>query len=159
MSRCKAIAVALSLAALASFEVQQVLASCACVCQGTSGVPSSVDVTDATGGCDSEFDYTYEVHFATNDDNCGGGVGGSASAYPSSSFSDNVVDSGPTKHSISPSSFTISGAGETETFTVTGQLDTSTQDGVSATQVIDTAGPTCDTGVLSVSIVHDPNCP
>jgi len=150
MSKRKLIAVSLVCSAIAMFELQQVAEACRCMCHAVSGLPDEVDV-DVAGTCDRDFAYTYSVHVATDNDDCGSGISGSAAAYTAGA-SVNVQN-----HIISPTTFTVSGAGHTEEFTVSGNLANDNLDGVSAS-FVQVNNFQCDTGTLSVDVKHDEDC-
>jgi len=150
MRKLSVISVAIATVSLLGFEVHQAVAACQCMCWAISGKPSCVFVDD-TGSCDDDFSYTYKVHFATNDDSCGGGLSGTGAAY-SVGGTKNIEN-----HAISPTSFTVSGAGHTQVFTVTGDLFGQGCDGISATYA-EVNSFECYTGTVSVNIDHDDNC-
>jgi hypothetical protein len=152
MSKCRSVLTIVAVLWVLSLEFQQIFAACQCMCRAVSGLPSSVDVDD-TGNCDRDFSYTFKVHFATNDDNCGTGLSGYAVVYPNSGASDNMQ-----LHTISPSSFTISGDGHTQSFTVNGQLVDEDVDGISAVSVYESSA-SCNVDP-QVTIIHDDtHCP
>ncbi len=130
MSRLRLIVPLVAFCCIVGIEIQQVFA-CLCMCRGKSGAPTSVNVDD-TGACDRDFSYTYTMHYATDSDNCGTGIGGTAKVYSNGAGSVNMQ-----LHTISPTSFTISGAGYTQQFTVTGELANEDADGTSKTTAYD----------------------
>ncbi len=152
---------ALSLAAFEIHQVHQALAACTCMCRAASGIPESVSV-NTTGGCDKGFTYTFNAHYATNGDPACNttGLPTYCCVYPNSSYSDNMEEAEwhPLKHRVSPTSFTIYGAGHTQPITVDGGLHDEDENGLSAVTVYQVYYA-CPSIEPRVPVLKDPDCP
>jgi len=146
------IALVLAVLGVSAFEIQQVYAACLCMCRAQSGAPASVNV-DVTGACDRDFSYTFKVHYATNDDSaCSSGFGGGAVVYSNGAGSVNM-----NTHSISPDTFTVTGGGDTVTFTVEGDLLDQDENGTSKVNTGDNQYRCLED--TTVCIIRDCQCP
>jgi hypothetical protein len=138
------------------FEVQQVYAVvCTCKCYAVSGLPASYNVNVNQSLCDRDYSFNFNVHFATNDDNCTGTREYWAVSYSSGAGCCNVE-----LNSISPDSSSMvyngSGRGRTIQYTVTGRLHNDHCNGRAGTTVF-ASDNTCVSSQY-VNILCDGDC-